>query len=90
MLFRSDRAYRYGGEEFCLLLDDTDAAGARTLAERAREQISLPFDGAMRALTASFGVTAWQADDTFDTLFHRADRALYAAKSGGRNRVEVA
>jgi diguanylate cyclase (GGDEF)-like protein len=85
-----DRAYRYGGEEFCLLLDDSDPAGARTLAERAREQIMLPFDGAMRALTASFGVTAWQPGDTFDTLFRRADRALYAAKSGGRNRVEVA
>ena len=84
-----DRAYRYGGEEFCLLLDDTDLAGARTLGERAREQIMLPFEGTMRALTASFGVTAWQADDTVDTLFHRADQALYAAKSNGRNRVEA-
>ncbi len=84
-----DRAYRYGGEEFCLLLDDTDLAGARTLAERAREQIMLPFEGTMRALTASFGVTAWQVDDTVDTLFHRADQALYAAKSNGRNRVEA-
>ena len=84
-----DRAYRYGGEEFCLLLDDTDLAGARTLAQRAREQIMLPFEGTMRALTASFGVTAWQAEDTVDTLFHRADRALYAAKSNGRNRVEA-
>ena len=85
-----DRAYRYGGEEFCLLLAETDAAGARTLAERAREQITLPFEGTMRALTASFGVTAWQPDDTFDTLFRRADRALYEAKHGGRNRVEIA
>ena len=85
-----DRAYRYGGEEFCLLLSDTEPAGARTLAERAREEIMRPFDGTMRALTASFGVTAWQPEDTFDTLFHRADRALYAAKAGGRNRVEVA
>jgi diguanylate cyclase (GGDEF)-like protein len=85
-----DRAYRYGGEEFCLLLADTDLAGARTLAERAREQITLPFDGVMRAITASFGVTAWQPEDEVDTLFHRADRALYAAKSGGRNRVETA
>ena len=85
-----DRAFRYGGEEFCLLLPDTDLAGARTLAERARAQVTLPFDGTMRALTASFGVTAWQPEDAVDTLFQRADRALYAAKSGGRNRVEVA
>ncbi len=85
-----DRAFRYGGEEFCLLLCETDAPGARTLAERAREQINQPFDGTMRALTASFGVTAWQPDDTFDTLLRRADRALYSAKNGGRNRVEMA
>ena len=85
-----DRAYRYGGEEFCLLLADTDLASARTLAERAREQVALPFDGTMRALTASFGVTAWQPEDAFDSLFQRADRALYSAKSAGRNRVAVA
>ena len=85
-----DRAYRYGGEEFCLLLADTDLAGARTLAERAREHIALPFEGTMRALTASFGATAWQPDDTGDTLFRRADRALYAAKGNGRDRVETA
>ncbi|HEY9028628.1 MAG TPA: GGDEF domain-containing protein, partial [Burkholderiaceae bacterium] len=85
-----DRAYRYGGEEFCLLLADTDLAGARALAERAREHITQPFEGTMRSLTASFGVTAWQPDDTGDTLFRRADRALYAAKADGRNRVETA
>jgi diguanylate cyclase (GGDEF)-like protein len=85
-----DRAYRYGGEEFCVLLDDTDLAGTRTLAERAREHIMLPFEGTMSALTASFGATAWQPDDTGDTLFRRADRALYAAKRNGRNRVETA
>ena len=84
-----DRAYRYGGEEFCLLLPDTDAPGARMLAERAREQLTQPFPGAVRELTASFGVTAWQPGDTLDTLFRRADRALYAAKSNGRNRVEM-
>ena len=85
-----DRAYRYGGEEFCLLLAETDTTGARALAERARAQIMQPFEGAMRSLTASFGVTAWQPEDTLDTLFRRADRALYAAKNAGRNRVEAA
>lgn len=85
-----DRAFRYGGEEFCLLLADADAAAARALAEQARARITQPFEGAMRALTASFGVTAWEPGDTPDTLFRRADRALYAAKAGGRNRVESA
>ena len=88
MVARSDADRR--NEKFCLLLADTDAAGARALAERAREQIALPFEGAMRALTASFGVTAWEPRDTLDTLFRRADRALYAAKSGGRDQVETA
>jgi diguanylate cyclase (GGDEF)-like protein len=85
----TDRAYRYGGEEFCLLLPDTGLADARALAESAREQVVRPFDGTMKALTASFGVTAWRPEDAADTLFQRADRALYAAKSGGRNRVEA-
>jgi diguanylate cyclase (GGDEF)-like protein len=90
VLREPDRAFRYGGEEFCLLLAETDLAGARTLAERAREQVMRPFEGPMQALTASFGVAAWQPEDTVEGLFHRADRALYAAKNGGRNRVEVA
>jgi diguanylate cyclase (GGDEF)-like protein len=90
VLSEPDRAYRYGGEEFCLLLADTDLAGALALAERVREQVMLPFEGAMQALTASFGVTAWQPEDAFDSLLHRADRALYTAKNRGRNRVEMA
>ena len=90
VLREPDRAFRYGGEEFCLLLADTDLAGAHTLAERARRHILKPFDGTMRELTASLGVSAWQPEDSADTLLHRADRALYAAKSNGRNRVETA
>jgi diguanylate cyclase (GGDEF)-like protein len=85
-----DRAYRYGGEEFCLLLADTDLAGARALAERVRGHILRPFDGTIREMTASLGVSAWQPQDSADALFHRADRALYAAKRNGRDRVETA
>ena len=84
-----DRAYRYGGEEFCLVLPDTDAAGAHALAECARVRVELPASARMHALTASFGVAAWQSGDAIDSLFGRADRALYRAKKSGRNRVEV-
>ena len=84
-----DRAFRYGGEEFCVLLPDTDAAGARTLAERARQRVALPAEGAMQALSASFGIAVWAPGDEADALFGRADRALYRAKNAGRDRVEI-
>ncbi len=84
-----DSAFRYGGEEFCLLLPDTDVAGAQTLADRARAQVALPADGLMHRLTASFGIAVWQGGDAADELFGRADRALYRAKSSGRDRVEI-
>ena len=84
-----DRTYRYGGEEFRLVLPDTDAAAAHALAEHARMRVELPASARMHALTASFGVAAWQPGDAVDSLFGRADRALYRAKKSGRNRVEV-
>jgi len=86
----SDRAFRYGGEEFGILLPDTDAAGARALAEHARRTVALPAAGGLPALTASFGIALWEPGDEADELFGRADRALYRAKSGGRDRVEMA
>jgi len=84
-----DRAFRYGGEEFCVLLADADIAQARTLAERLRADIARPYAGTIGALTASLGVTAWLPGDVADAMFRRADRALYAAKAGGRDRVEA-
>ena len=85
-----DHAFRYGGEEFCVLLPDTEAAGALSLAERVRRQVALPAEGLMQALTASFGLAVWRPGDEVDTLIQRADQALYRAKSGGRDRVEFA
>jgi diguanylate cyclase (GGDEF)-like protein len=84
-----DRAYRYGGEEFALLLRDTDATGAVALAERIRATVAdalLP--GGAEPVTASFGVASaphdgYQGDD----LLLAADAALYAAKRAGRDRV---
>ncbi len=83
---------RIGGEEFCLLLPDTDAAGARHVANKlclALNGILLnPADPATQ-LTASIGVASGipQPGASWKQLFDSADRRLYLAKSGGRNRV---
>ena len=88
-----DLAVRYGGEEFLLLLPDMEMMGAVRLAERVRraiESAAIPNDGAglRGVVTASFGVAASNAQDLSPVeLISAADRALYAAKSNGRNRV---
>lgn len=94
----SDVAARFGGEEFIILLPDTDRKSALLLAERIREAVSesayeLP-GGETITVTASIGVAAIRPDADLDdlktvgdSLIARADVALYAAKSAGRNRV---
>lgn len=84
-----DQAFRYGGEEFIALLPATDAPAALALAERLRRQVATPGDAGRPAISASFGVTMWRAGDDADSIFQRADRALYQAKSLGRDRVEL-
>ncbi|MEJ2296952.1 MAG: DUF484 family protein [Woeseiaceae bacterium] len=96
----SDVAARYGGEEFVVLLPDTDIASAANLAERVRAEIAaapveLP-NGEHVAITASIGlaeVSPVPADEDLktlgDSLIARADVALYAAKSAGRDQVMV-
>jgi diguanylate cyclase (GGDEF)-like protein len=84
-----DQAFRYGGEEFSVLLPDTDGAAALQLAERLRRQVAQPASAALPALSASFGIAVWRPEDTADALFGRADRALYRAKAQGRDRVEL-
>lgn len=85
----TDNFGRWGGEEFVVLLPQTGLDGAKALAEDLRARIeALEFDDDLR-ITASFGVAARidEADET--ALIERADRALYASKDGGRNRVSV-
>jgi diguanylate cyclase (GGDEF)-like protein len=88
----SDFAGRYGGEEFLLLLPGTDTAGAMVAAEKVREglrEIDVPeLEGHVHA---SFGVSVYPEDAVdVELLLRSADRALYAAKANGRNRVELA
>jgi diguanylate cyclase (GGDEF)-like protein len=83
-----DRAYRFGGEEFCVLLPATNAAGACQVAERLRLATAQSASDQMHAVTASFGVAVWKLGDDVRSLIERADAALYRAKAAGRNRVE--
>ena len=88
-LRESDLVGRYGGEEFLILLPDTPLDGAVVLAEKLRSEVALVnVPGVDRAVTASFGVACFP-DDAPDgeMLVRMADRALYAAKAGGRNCV---
>jgi diguanylate cyclase (GGDEF)-like protein len=88
-LRESDLVGRYGGEEFLILLPDTPLDGAMVLAEKLRSEVAqVNVAGVDRAITASFGVSCFP-DDAPDgeMLVRMADRALYAAKAGGRNCV---
>lgn len=88
-----DLCGRLGGEEFAVLMPETDLAGALPGAERLRQAIEAArVDGVAGGLafTASFGVAVRHGEEPLKRLMARADAALYAAKHGGRNRVEVA
>ncbi len=86
----SDMAGRWGGEEFLMILPQSDSQAAYEVASRVRERVEGHAFPEIGNLTISIGVASFEPGDTADVLFKRADRALYAAKSGGRNRVEVA
>ena len=85
-----DLAYRIGGEEFLVLLPGARLADAADLAERLRAAVeAAPAADGLR-VTMSFGVTCSDAGEfDYAEVFAAADRALYAAKRAGRNRVHV-
>ena len=87
----SDFAGRYGGEEFLILLPDTDAAAAFTAAEKLRTAITAIRIGDIEhAITMSIGIAELpQHGLDADALLRAADRALYTAKNSGRNRTEI-
>lgn len=86
-----DIAGRFGGEEFCVILPDTDRAGARFAAERIRQAVeasSIKAYDAEVKITVSLGVATYPEDGTpIEELIDKADWALYRAKREGRNRV---
>lgn len=85
-----DSIGRYGGEEFLLLLRGSNLAVARQVAERIREHVAaqpINMQGLEVRVTLSLGVSVAAPGEAADELIARADKALYAAKSAGRNRV---
>ncbi|HEY1563633.1 MAG TPA: GGDEF domain-containing protein [Gaiellaceae bacterium] len=86
---QGDSVARWGGEEFVVVLPETDLAGAQRLAERLRRTIEAHSVGEMRT-SASCGVATMLPEDTVEALLGAADHALYQAKANGRNRTEIA
>ncbi len=85
-----DTVGRWGGEEFLILCPGTGQEGAVALAEKLRQRVQATETPPVGAVTASFGVAAWRAGDDEKSLIARVDKALYAAKRQGRNRVVTA
>jgi diguanylate cyclase (GGDEF)-like protein len=91
-LRHADIVCRWGGEEFIVLLKDTDGDTGQKIAEKIRqhvEQQEYAYDGHRLNLTVSIGATTLQRDDTLHSLLSRADHAMYRAKQTGRNRTCV-
>jgi len=94
MVRAGDSVGRYGGEEFLIILPNTDATEAHAIAERCRAAIKALIvvndQGESVAISASFGLTLLSSSDgSIDAAIARADEALYQAKGNGRNRVEI-
>ncbi|HEX7763620.1 MAG TPA: GGDEF domain-containing protein, partial [Cellvibrio sp.] len=88
----TDSIFRYGGEEFVVILSNTNSLGAEIIAERIRQQIAntqIFHNGTGINTTVSIGISTHNGEhnEEMESLFERADRALYRAKQSGRNRT---
>ena len=86
----TDSVGRWGGEEFLILLPETDRKGGLELAEKIRKQIeqkAVPYDGELFKVTVTAGIAACHGDERTDDCIRRADEALLSGKQQGRNRV---
>jgi len=89
-LRETDFLARYGGEEFAIVMPETGLSDALVAVEKLRKDVSqsqFHYQGTGVAITVSVGLAEMHADDNPESLFQRADRALYAAKESGRDRT---
>ena len=92
---RNDMVARFGGEEFLILLPETDVAGAYSVAEKIRttllnkEWTIKESKKSIGLVTASMGIALYDMDESDNSVIHRADAALYKAKAQGRNQVVI-
>lgn len=86
----ADSFFRVGGEEFCLITFASNGANLETACEKIRKAVSAHAFEVIEHLTVSVGATHYQAGDTRESIFKRADGALYKAKQTGRDRVVIA
>jgi diguanylate cyclase (GGDEF)-like protein len=89
----NDSAYRYGGEEFTVILPETNGDEAKTVAQRIRSSLETenfsPTPDKKAKITISIGVTQYFPKEELSAFIRRADRAMYLSKKNGRNRVSV-
>jgi diguanylate cyclase (GGDEF)-like protein len=86
---KSDLFARVGGEEFAVVAPETSLEDARLLAEKIREKVEENVFAKNLKVTISLGVSQYKSKDDTNTIFKRADNALYKAKENGRNRSEI-
>lgn len=86
----SDQLFRYGGEEFVLLLPDTDRNNLEAMMQRMRKALHQSLKSPAGTITVSFGLAILLIDDDAAQWFSRADKALYRAKATGRDRIVIA
>jgi two-component system cell cycle response regulator len=89
----NDSAYRYGGEEFTVILPETNGDEAKTVAQRIRSSLETekfkPIPDKNAKITISIGVTQYFPKEELSAFIRRADKAMYLSKKNGRNRVSV-
>ncbi len=86
---KSDLFCRIGGEEFAIIATEAEIDNAQMLAEKIRKNVEESDFGIKRTVTISIGIAEWRTQDSKESIFKRADEALYASKEKGRNTVSI-